>query len=266
MSYHLTSSRGKKSKWRFFLWIVCVLVVLFLLDIFSLWPFNKIIQYVATPFFKSHNIVSDNVSRIGSYFSSKVSLEEENKQLKERAELTTIEALNARTLVQENNELKELLGRKVPGLHTLLAVVLLKPSFTPYDTLVVDVGTDMGVSVGNVVMVAGSPIGTVVEVYPHSSLVRMYSSSGQEFHVLIGQKNIAALAYGRGGGSFMVSLPKDAEVKEGDMVTIPSIQTRTVAVVHTVSFEEGDTFKTVYFRSPININELKWVEVVPTHE
>lgn len=261
MNYHLISTRGKKKPYRNLLIAATLILVLIILDSLSFSFTSRVVQTIAAPLLKTENTLTQPFQGFFAYFASKRSLEEENRRLKEHAELMRLEALNARTLLAENTELKKLLGREVDVSKNILAVVLLKPSFTPYDTLIVDVGNDVGVEVHNRVVVAGIPVGRVMEVYPHSSLVKLYSSAGEEFQVLIGERYIEATAKGQGGGSFEIALPKDVEVKKGDLISIPSIITNTFALVEEIHETENESFKYVYFRSPVSISEMKWVYI-----
>jgi hypothetical protein len=52
------------------------------------------------------------------------------------------------------------------------------------------------------------------------------------------------------------------EVKESDVIVVPSITTNIFGIVEKVSFEEKDSFQTVLFKSPVNIAELNFVEVI----
>ena len=90
----------------------------------------------------------------------------------------------------------------------------------------------------------------------------MYSSYGEKTLVLIGQNNVEKEAIGIGSGNFKVEMPREADVKEGDTIVIPSISPNIFGVVEKVQFKATDSFQNVLFKSPINILELKWVEVV----
>jgi cell shape-determining protein MreC len=168
-----------------------------------------------------------------------------------------------RILIQENTDLKDLLGRKSIYSKAVLASILVKPSFSPYDTLIVDIGTDAGVVVGDKVSADGNIfIGRVSEVYANSSKVILYSSPDEKVLVLVGSNNVLKEAVGIGGGNFKIELPREIDIKEGDDVVIPSISPNIFGIVEKVEYKEADSFQTVLFKSPINVLELKWVEIL----
>ena len=216
------------------------IIVLSLIYIFFPKFLPAVSSMLATPFWAVEKNVRD-------MSSPPVSMELQNALISE--------------LQQENFELKYLMQRSVSS-TTLLAYILKKPPFSAYDSLVIDVGTDHEVEVGDKVFAAGNILlGEVVEVAGATSKVKLYSSPGEKYEVFIGDEEIQATAEGRGGGSFEVSLPRDVKVTEGDVVTIPSLRVSVFGIVKRVTQDPVRVFSTVFFSQPINIFEQKWVEV-----
>lgn len=166
-----------------------------------------------------------------------------------------------RQLQDENQNLKSILARKGDRALTL-GYILKKPPFSAYDIFILDIGSTDGVQVGNPVYVLGEIlIGEIAETDAHISKVKLYSSFGEKFDVFIGPKSLSAHAIGRGGGSFEAELPRDSAVKEGDIVTIPSVANGTFAVVSKVLADPARPFATILFSQPFNLYEQKWVGV-----
>ncbi len=195
-------------------------------------------------------------------------------------------------LEQENAELKSMLGR-TPAATSILATVLKKPPFSSYDNLIIDVGADHGVVVGDIVYamspaitIIGTstdvfsnasssassstpsapigvhiPIGVIAEVDPTTSKVDLFSSPDEKYTVEIGTHHLAVNATGRGSGSFQAILPREAGITVGDLVTIPSIQPIVFSTVSDILSDPARPYATVLFQSPINITTLHWVEV-----
>jgi hypothetical protein len=165
-------------------------------------------------------------------------------------------------LQEENKNLKEILARKGDKALTL-AYILKKPPFSAYDIFILDIGKEDGVQIGNPVYVFGEIlVGEIAEVVSaHTSKVRLYSSYGEKFDVFIGTKSLAAHALGRGGGSFEAELLRDSAVKEGDIVTAPSVVHGTFGVVSKIVADPARPFATILFAQPFNLYEQKWVEV-----
>jgi cell shape-determining protein MreC len=179
------------------------------------------------------------------------------------ADMMANEAIN-NAVFKENDDLKTMLGRtKVE--KPLLATILKKPPFTAYDSFILDVGTSEGVQVGNTVYALGNvPIGTIAEVIGNTSRVKLFSSSGEKFDILIGPSSIEATAEGKGGGYFEVSLPRDTKIKVGDQVLIPSIDSSYAATVDGIASEPSEPFAKVLFHQPVNMYEQRFV-IVNTH-
>ena len=66
----------------------------------------------------------------------------------------------------------------------------------------------------------------------------------------------------RGGGNFEMILPRDFILERGSVVTLPGIFPYVVAIVDTIISDPRDSFAKILLTSPINIQELKFVEVI----
>ena len=158
---------------------------------------------VGAPFWGVKNSIetffSDNIGLL----QSKAALISENNTLKAEIQKDQENSLLSAALKDENTDLKNILGRKSDSQKEILATILAKPFFSPYDTLVIDLGTADGIAVGDQVLVDGDIyIGFVNEIYSHSSKVVLYSSSGETVNVFVGSSTIEKTATGMGGGNF----------------------------------------------------------------
>jgi len=164
-------------------------------------------------------------------------------------------------LSQENEELKNILGRKASSSPMILASIIKKPPFTAYDIYIVDVGDNI-VAIGDRVYVEGNVlVGEVVEVSGKYVKVKLYSSYGEKYDVLIGKSNIQTTATGHGGGSFEVILPRESKVLINDDVFIPTLSSSIFGIVKSINIEPAKAFSTILFSQPINIYEQKWVQI-----
>ncbi len=208
------------------------------------------------------NSVGGKFSSVGSFFSSKKSLTLENEELKRQIESKTAELLNYHLLLDENNALKEILGRKKEEVPLVLASILSKPNQSPYDTLIIDLGDNKGIKVGSMVFASANiPIGRVAAVYSYTSKVVLFSSPGQRTEVVTPVNDIFTEAVGRGGGNFEIQLPRDVSLEKGTEVTLPGINSYVLGIVEDVASESRDSFQKILIVSPVNIQELKFVQV-----
>ena len=262
MNYLLKSSnfedRKKNARKRI---LITVVVLIFAILILATGPAKKTLFFISDPIWKFENYFSN--SSLTQYFKSKQSLIDEKTVLEQKLFLDgNLLALNS-TLQAENDSYKDLLGRKDTKQKTILASVLVKPPQIPYDSLIVDIGDDHNIKVGDKVMAnANVYVGEVSEVLPHSAKVILYSAPGRKLSVVLGTNSVTAEAVGMGGGNFNIFLPREVEVKEGDVIVIPSITTNVFGIVEKVNFKDKDSFQTVLFKSPVNVSELNFVEIV----
>lgn len=193
---------------------------------------------------------------------SKKSLISEVRALKEELGMASANLLIQKVYQRENEDLKALLGRSSDRKKNILSAVLVRPSVSPFDIIVIDIGKTSGVKVGDKVLYNGSLIiGTVSEVDIKSSKVKLFSSPGEKNIALIGPKSVQVEVEGFGAGSFVAKLPRDLEIKKGDEVIMPDISTSILGFVQKIESGVADSFQEIIFKIPINLSELKWVEV-----
>lgn len=242
--------------------IIIVVITLALFQVFKFNPFSRLLHSVVRPAVVSELTVITKINQFFELLKSKRSLVEENIKLKEQLVELQPSTYLINTLKTENSELKALLNRDIPD-TAILASVLVKPSVSLYDTLIVDVGEDQGISEGDLVLVHGDfVIGNIAEVYRKTALVTLFSSEGREMDVTLGSEHLLVKALGRGGGNFETRLPRGVEVIIGDIVVLPNISTQIFGVVERIIVTPADQFQTILFKNPVNMAEVTWVEIL----
>lgn len=256
MTYHQRSSRKKRKKSTAIFIVIILFVLLF--SIFNITFPKSIINTVGYPVIKVKNFVLSPFSGIGSYFETKNSLIKENEELKDDVARLNVDVLTFGLIGEELKELKENFGLNSEEERTL-ANVLVRPPYSPYDTFVIDLGRDE-VFEGSPVYYNNVRIGIIGSVDKNTSIVKLLSSSGNKFQVRI-NRSIDTEAYGQGGGRFLAILPKDADINVGDVITIPELTPGVFATVQVIESTEGDTFKGVFFNTPVKLSDISFVEV-----
>jgi cell shape-determining protein MreC len=180
--------------------------------------------------------------------------------------------LNAKiaSLESENEGLKNFLGANdgvnVKRPKGSLFSVAQRPPFSPYDTIVVNGGSDNGIQVDDLAFASADVlVGYVTAVFPSTSIVTLYSSSGQRQEVYVGTSSEAVASEGRGGGNFYIKVPSETKITVGDPIIWPSMQNILIGVVNKVDAVSGDAFSYVLFRSLIPIHSIRYVEIVPSN-
>ena len=226
---------------------------------------SRIAYTIATPLWKGGDKVVSLWHTFVGYMTSKRSLEEENRRLRDELDRARARLLDRDLLYEENLELKKQLGRSFVRDRLIVGFVLAHPNRTPYDTLIIDIGENMGVAVGDSVFAEDNIlIGEVAEVYGATAKVLLFSSPAEQHDVFVGMNGVEATAIGRGGGSFEIRLPRDIEVKKGDPVYLPGVDKKILGYVEAIDGKPGDPFKVLIVSGPINIFTIKEVYVAKT--
>lgn len=202
---------------------------------------------------------------IGSYFSTRNALETEIAALSDDLSLARLSVVREEDLARENTELRALLSRGPKGKHGILAEVLVRPPSSPYDTMIVDAGFSEGANVGDLVIADGFVVGEITRTTSHTSIVTLWSQSGNTFDVSVGT-TFSGRAEGEGGGDFYIRAPRDTHIQEGDIVRAPSLGNAIVGTVGVVVLDDTDPFAEIYVASPLNLRTIRFVEIVRTDE
>ncbi|HVV39134.1 MAG TPA: rod shape-determining protein MreC [Candidatus Paceibacterota bacterium] len=246
------------------LFVIVFLIVTLLRD-----PVSGLLWRVAGPLSGVRNSAVAATSIFFSGFSSQSSLAAENAALRAELASSSILLLDRTMLYTENLDLKSRLNRN-PGFSSTLATVISRPPATPYDTLMLDIGSQHGVVVGDLVAAGGSVyIGTITQVYPTTARALLFSAPGETYQATLAGTSTHAVipvsVSGQGGGGLTAQVPAGTAVKVGDRVQFPSIIPQFIASVVSIESKEADSFKTIYMQLPVNPLELQFVEVRHPH-
>ncbi len=236
------------------------LIIIFLFYSFLPTAFFRIVEPVARPLFKVREW-GLGVSRfLPDTFSSKQTLIQKNAELTSR-----IQELE---LLIQNRELSKL-GfassvepfTSVDVTPKVVARIISRPSQSPYDVLILDIGEQV-VRVGDKVVGPGSvALGTITEVFGKSAKVLLYSSPGVETEAQQASTGAVVILKGIGGGNMTVSVPKGFAISTGDFFMIPGLQNRILSQVGGIAESDVNSFKEVSTSFPISIFTISWVEI-----
>jgi rod shape-determining protein MreC len=248
--------RNPKSKIGGLLLTLIVIVIIVVgLQFFAPHILPGLFSAVARPFWRVEFAIESGVLR------SPESLLSQNEALKRELEGSDIRLQTVQALEKENDELKAMLGRSTTT-PSLLAAVLKRPPLTAYDELIIDVGADFKLASGTPVYTPEHiRIGYITQISSQTAKVRLLSSPGERFEVVIGQYNEPATGVGRGGGQYEAQVSHEAKVSEGDFVNIPSLNNTPVGTITAKISDPSEPFDVVLFAPAINIYKLRWVLV-----
>lgn len=235
-------------------------------------PITSVLWHLAVPLTYARNAASVSISNAFAAFSSSQALSKELRDVKAQLLAANSKLIDRDLLYSENLELKERLGRESEDFPSVLATVVMRPPGVPYDTLILDVGVQDGVGIGDLVSPGGSAyIGYIAQVYARASRVVLFSSPEQSYNALLLSasgtstlpRRTAVSVGGQGGGSLRAEVPAGIHANVGDIVIFPSLRPEIIAKVEHVEERDDASFKTIYMRLPVNIQNLLFVEVRP---
>jgi cell shape-determining protein MreC len=237
-----------------------VLIILVSLGFLS-WT-GKLFHSAGRPIWEAERIINEGLDNSNYLLRSKKSLSIENKKLIEENLNLKISMIDYEDLKNEVNQLKEILGRVPEKRDFILGNILTKPNHSPYDTIIIDIGENMDMKEGDLVYANGNiPIGSISKVYNKTSLVSLYSNPGQKTEGFIDISNASVALTGRGGGNFEMIIPLELIVDKGTLIYLPGSSVEIIAIVDDVISTPSDPFKKVLLSSPVNVQNLKWVQV-----
>lgn len=197
---------------------------------------------------------------LSSYFAGIETLKEENGELLRTLSLRDEELGTLRASIADFDALRDIRG-KAPS-DALVSAVILAPSQSPYDSLVIDRGEADGVRVGAIAFAyEGRPIGVVSRTLPRSSVVALFSSPGIETTVYVRGANVHAKATGQGAGVLAVLVPHGSVVSEGDEVLMPSLAPSVIGVVEYIDTDPSAPGTIVAVSQTDALTSLRFVAI-----
>lgn len=225
-------------------------VILLLIALLVRFAFPGTISSLAKPLWSAGEAATELVPIDGAH-PSIATLEEENAALANENEL-----LRAR-LRDVGAE------RSLPQDSGTLAGVLARPPLSPYDTLVLDQGSEDGITEGSLVYAQGVPIGTIAEAGSATSRALLFSAPERITEGWIGENRLPVTLIGAGSGVFEADVPRETPVAEGDLVYIPGPGALPVGKVERVASQPSSPRAQLRIRPLVNPFALTWVRILP---
>ncbi len=208
-------------------------------------------------------------SNISFFLKTKNSLGLENNKLKIENQELKDRLFFLDILEEDNKNLRSLFysdfGSALNDLfkNDILANILAGPNISPYDSLILDTGSNEGINEGNLVFSRSDVVlGKVVKTYLRNSKVALFSSYGTETNAYMPKSKINVVLIGQGSGNFKVEVPRDLNIELNDLALI-SDKGKSYPFAKLSYIEESptDKFKKIFFISPSNIRSLKVVVI-----
>ena len=244
--------KNKKREYKKYILIFVFLVIIFIFGNF----FRNLIQGVSSPILNVRGGIFVGLENMTTYFKSKNELQKINKQLMQENQDLKIELLTLESVQKENETLKNQLNFVAQDKKTVLSQIITKPPFSPFDTFIIK--SNDQIKVNQQVFYKKLLVGRIIETYSNTAIVKLYSSPDEKIPVqLLGNEFEAE---GQGNLSFKIKSPKSIVI-EKDTPIFSSETNSILGIVQQIYSDEAAAFQDIYFKYPININDLDYVEV-----
>jgi len=214
---------------------------------------RSVAQYALEPVYHAVEWPVRALGELADRLQSRRALREENERLG-RELLAQRGALQRLTsLEQENRRLRALLDGASSQPYEYRFAELVGVALDPFThQVMINRGSSDGVIVGQAVIDGLGVMGQVEDVHPHFSSVRLISDPSHALPIQINRSGLRTVAYGMGetGRLVMPNVPREADVRTGDLVVTSGLGNRfpegyPVAVVSRIDRLEGQTFARV---------------------
>ncbi|MGK2924940.1 MAG: rod shape-determining protein MreC [Lysobacterales bacterium] len=183
-------------------------------------------------------------------FQSQRSLRHDNERLQRELLGQRGRLQRMQTLVEENQRLRALFEGAESQPYEYQFAELLHVELDPFaHQVLIDRGTRDGVEPGQAVIDGMGVMGQVENVHLHYSSVRLISDPSHALPVQISRTGLRTVAFGLGETHrlSLPSVPREADVREGDLVVTSGLGARfpggyPVAEITAIDREEGLTF------------------------
>ncbi len=191
-----------------------------------------------------------------SFFQNTQSLIRKNNEMADQLLAQQSRLQRFASLNEENRRLRALLdGSEKLDIEFQFAE-LIDVDLDPFShRVMIDRGKDRGVEVGQAVIDGSGVMGQVEEVNLHFSRVRLISDPNHALPVQISRTGLRTVAFGLGstGRLSLPNLPREADVREGDLLVTSGLGDRfpggyPVAVIEVIDRAEGRMFAEVMAR------------------
>ncbi len=166
--------------------------------------------------------VAESSDSLPQFLRERSALVEELQSLKAAAAIDQGNENTINKLQFENDQLRSLFG-EVPK-ERLLARVIARPNELPYDMLMIDRGTENGVTLHAPVFLGRDQlIGVVSDVRTKTALITLVTTAGFTSTAYVIGPNIYTYAEGMGGGIMRVRIPQGIPLQVDDLVVLPAV-------------------------------------------
>lgn len=231
---------------------------------------RSLLTSAVSPLFYAASLPESLIAGASEQLMSQQQLLSENAQLKERLLQQDAQLQLLTYLQQENDKLRALLGSApvVQG-QRLIAEVLAVYSHPFSHQIVLNKGSNDGISVHQPIIDEKGIVGQIVSVGPTSSRALLISDNTHAISVRAERTGVRTVAEGLGQSDMLrvIHLPLSTDIREGDRLLTSGLDGRfpegyPVAEVIQVIKEASQPFMTVHARPYANLDRIRHVLIL----
>lgn len=190
------------------------------------WRVRYAAAVVVEPLYRLAGAPSAGLHSLAVAFAERKTLTEENQRLREDLLLANAKLNRMAAVAEQNQRLKELLDtQRSLELNVQLARVIGVDLGPGEDRIMLGVGANSGIHVGQPVIDARGVMGQVVHVLPSTSVVMLVTDPAHAIPVTVERTGLRTIAYGTrdGNGLVLPDIPMAADVRAGDRLLTSGI-------------------------------------------
>ena len=177
------------------------------------------IEVVVQPLWRLAGLPAKLGDTVRDDASTRARLAKDNATLRNALLISGARIARLQTAAAENARLRGLLGAaEQGGLDVQLAPILNIALDPTRQRVILDIGADQGVTLGQAAIDAGGLIGQVIEVRPSTATVLLLTDPDHAVPVAVSRNGIRLVAYGRGDRLELANVPTSSDVKVGDRI------------------------------------------------
>lgn len=232
------------------------------------------LSVLATPIYRIAEIPSRATRNISAYFTSHDQLLAENEQLRAEAIILNAKVQKLASLRAENVRLRGLLNSSSLVEQQVVVAEVIGVSPDPaHHEIVLSMGWDEGVYLGQPLIDASGMAGQIIEVGPLHSRALLITDVAHALSVQVNRNGVRAIAEGTGRLDLLelAHVPATADIQAGDLLVSSGLEGRfprgyPVAEVKTVTVDPGQPFANVEARPLAQLDRMRHVLLVFTEK
>src|SRR5690625_439419 len=175
--------------------------------------------FVIEPAYRLAGLPSQAIDNLQVAFASRKKLTEQNRRLRQDLLLANARLNRMAAVAKQNHKLKQLLEtQRTLGMKVQLARLIDVDLGTYRHRIMLNVGSNQGVTPGQVIIDADGSTGQVVAALPDSCAGRLVTDADSAIPGVIDRTGVRTVAHGsrQGGRLLLPDIPVSADVRAGD--------------------------------------------------